>query len=246
MQACFMTARSTAQRTTMRAGIMPAASLPLYVAPSSLADEVAEAILDAILSGTLASDQQLTAAGVAEWLGVSRTPVREAFLMLHRKRLLDRQTSRSFVVARWDKVDLLELAQLRAALETLVVELAVPKLSPEDLDLFESIAMQMDSAFRRGDYERLVPLDAQFHASLWRVPGNTRLLQALEDLSAQVRYFMHITRPWEEVNFPSQHRNLIEALRSGDIERAKGRMREHILFTATRVIAKMEASQVRD
>lgn len=223
---------------------MPAGSLQLNVATSSLADEVAEAILEAILSGKFTCDQQLTATAVAEWLGVSRTPVREAFLMLHRKRLLDRHTSRSFVVARWNKTDLMELAQLRAALETLVVELAIPRLSPEDLDLLESIAMQMDNAFGRGDHERLVLLDAQFHGSLWRIPGNSRLRQALEDLSPQIRYFMYITRPGEELDYPSQHRRLISVLRSGDVEGAKGRMREHILYTATRVIAKLDESQI--
>ena len=211
---------------------MQAESFQLKVATSSLADKVAEAILDAILSGKLTSDQRLTAAEVAGWLGVSRTPVREAFLMLHRKRLLDKDTNRSFVVARWSREDLLELAQLRAALEALVVELAIPNLSPEDFDILESIAMQMESAFSHGDHERLVSLDSDFHHTLWRIPGNSRLLQTLEDLKAQIRYFMHITRPGDELDYPSQHRELIAVLRSGDIGRGRRRMREHILATA--------------
>jgi DNA-binding GntR family transcriptional regulator len=198
--------------------------------------------LDAILAGEFTCEQRLTAAEVAEWLGVSRTPVREAFLMLHKKRLLDRDTSRSFKVASWNKEDLLELAQVRTALESLVVELAVPRLCPEDLDLLESIAMQMDSALRRGDTERLVLLDSQFHASLWQVPGNTRLLQVLEDLSAQIRYFMHVTRPWDETDYPSQHRALISSLKSGDVDRAKNEIRQHILSTAKLAIARLDGS----
>jgi DNA-binding GntR family transcriptional regulator len=203
---------------------------------------VAEAIVGGILSGRFACDQRLTAAEVAEWLGVSRTPAREAFFILKRKRLLDKGTSRSFVVARWHTKDLLELAQLRAALEELVVELAVPEISPKDIDLLESIAMQMDSALRRNDHERLVLLDAQFHAALWQIPGNSRLLQMLEDLNDQIRYFMHVTRPWEETDYPSQHRELLATLQLGDVAKAKREMREHILSTATRAIAKLDDS----
>jgi DNA-binding GntR family transcriptional regulator len=222
---------------------MSAGAIQLHVSASTLADEVAEAIVDAILAERFTAGQLLTAAEIADWLGVSRTPAREAFLMLHRKRLLDKDTSRSFQVARWNKKDLLELAQVRVALETLVVELAVPKISPEDIDLLESIAMQMDSAIRREDTERLVLLDSQFHASLWQVPGNTRLLQVLEDLSAQIRYFMHITRPWDETDYATQHRDLISSLKSGDIDRAKAEIREHILSTAKLAIARLDDSQ---
>lgn len=223
---------------------MSTRSLQLHAEISSLADGVAEAVFDAILSGEFSVGQQLTATEVAEWLGVSRTPVRQAFLNLNRKRLLERDTSRSFVVAHWTKQDLLELAELRAALEALVVELAVPKISAGDVDLLESIAMQMDSALSRQHYERLVALDSQFHSALWQIPENTRLLQVLEDLRTQIRYFMHLTRPWEETDYPSQHRALIGALTSGDIEKAKTEIREHILSSARRAIEKLEASEV--
>jgi DNA-binding GntR family transcriptional regulator len=225
---------------------MLAESPQLNVTTFSLADEVAEAIFDAILSGKFTCDQQLTAVEVAEWLGVSRTPVREAFSTLYRKRFLEKDTSRSFRVARWNKQDLIEVAQLRAALETLNIELAITKVSIEDLDLLESIVMQMEGALSRGDYERLVQLDSQFHCALWQIPGNTRLVQALEDLRPQIRYFMHLTRPGDEHGYPATHRDVITALQSGDVERAKREIREHILSTAMRAIARLDASHVAD
>ncbi len=221
---------------------MLAESHQLHVTATTLSDHVADAILDAIVAGELACGQRLTAAGVADWLGVSRAPAREAFLILHRKRILDRDTSRSFVVARWNRQDLLEIAQVRAALEALVVELAIAEVSPEDIDHLESIVMQMEGALSRGDHERLVQLDSQFHSSLWRIQDNTRLSQMLEDLNAQVRYFMRITRPGDELDYPSTHRELISALQSGDINRAKAEIREHILSTAMRAIARLDST----
>ena len=210
---------------------------------SALVEQVADAIAQAILDGVFVSEQRLTAAEIAEWLGVSRTPVREAFMLLHAKRLLEKDSSRSFVVARWDENDLIEIGQLRAALETLAVELAMPHVTPDDLDYMDSIIMQMEGALKRGDLQRLVDLDFSLHSSLWRIAGNSRLQQALEDLKVQVSFFMSVTRPGDEVDYPDSHRALIVALRAGDVGEAKEVIRSHIMSTVDRAIARMAVSE---
>jgi DNA-binding GntR family transcriptional regulator len=215
-------------------------SQQLAGAPSTLVDQVADSIAKAILDGTFVGGQLLTASEIAEWLGVSRTPVREAFMLLHAKRLLDKDSSRSFVVATWNEDDLVELAQVRAALEALVMELVVPLITPYDIDYLESIVMQMESALSRGDTERLVDLDLQLHSSLWKIAGNSRLQQLLENLKVQVYYFMSVTRPADEMDYPASHRELISALQVGDVARAQEVIKEHIMSTAERSIARME------
>jgi DNA-binding GntR family transcriptional regulator len=206
---------------------------------STLVDQVADSIAKAILNGVFVSDQRLTASEIAEWLGVSRTPVREAFMLLHAKRLLDKDSSRSFVVANWHEDDLLEIAQLRSALEALVMELVIPVIAPDDIDHLESIIMQMEGALSRDDYDRLVDLDIEWHSSLWQIAGNSRLQQMLEDLKIQVKYFMSVTRPADEMDYPASHRALISALQMGDVERAQKVSTEHIMSTAKRSIAMM-------
>lgn len=209
----------------------------------SLSDVVVETVLDAILSGKFAPGQPLSTTTVADWLGVSRTPVREAFSELHRKRFLERDTNRSFKVARWRSQDLMEVAQVRAALEALNIELAITSVCPEDLDRLESIVVQMERALSREDYDRLVELDSQFHYALWQIPENGRLFQVLNDLRPQVRYFMYLTRPGDESEYPSTHRQLMSMLASGDIERAPREVCEHILSTAERLIDRLETQQ---
>jgi DNA-binding GntR family transcriptional regulator len=222
-----------------RGSIKVIQSQQLAGTPSTLVDQVADSIAKAILDGTFASGQLLTASEIADWLGVSRTPVREACMLLHAKRLLDKDSSRSFVVASWNEGDLVELAQVRAALETLVMELVVPLITPCDLDYLESIVMQMEGALGRGDTERLVDLDLQLHSSLWKIAGNSRLQQLLEDLKVQVYYFMSVTRPADEMDYPASHRELISALQMGDVARAQTVIKEHIMSTAERSIARM-------
>jgi DNA-binding GntR family transcriptional regulator len=227
------------QNAAERGSIKMIQSQQLAGTPSALVDQVADSIAKAILDGTFVSGQLLTAAEIAEWLGVSRTPVREAFMLLHAKRLLDKDPSRSFVVAGWNEDDLVELAQVRGALEALVMELVVPLLTPYDIDYLESIVMQMEGALGRGDTDRLVDLDLQLHSSLWKIAGNSRLQQLLEDLKIQVYYFMSVTRPADEMDYPASHRELISALQMGDVARAQGVIKEHIMSTAERSIARM-------
>ena len=209
---------------------------------SALVEQVVDAIAQAILDGDFVSGQRLTAVEIAEWLGVSRTPVREAFMLLFAKRLLDKESSRSYVVARWDEDDLLEVGQLRTALETLAVEIAIPRVTAEDLDYMDSIVMQMQGALARGDTKRLVELDFSLHSSLWRIAGNSRLQQALEDLRVQVNFFISVTHPGDDVDYPESHQALVSALRAGDVEKAREVIQSHIMSTVDRAIARMAAS----
>jgi DNA-binding GntR family transcriptional regulator len=163
-------------------------------ATTNLGDQVAERIMAAILEGTLNRGQRLTAAEVADWLGVSRTPVREAFLLLYERGLLEKESSRTYAVAKVSKSDVREVAQLRVALESMAIELAIPNFTPSDNDILQSIVMQMEGASERGDTHRLVDLDLRFHSELWRIAGNSRLEQILEIIKIQVNYFMFVTR----------------------------------------------------
>jgi DNA-binding GntR family transcriptional regulator len=100
----------------------------------------------------------------------------------------------------------------------------------------------MEAALRRGDVDRLVTLDIQFHSYLWSRAGHRLLQQALEEMQAQVRYFMYLTRPGDEAGYPVMHHKLLEVLRSGDVDRAVEAVREHILVTAERAVGRLDAS----
>ena len=83
---------------------------------TTLSDDIVDAITDGILSGRFYPGQRLKETDIAKWLGVSRTPVREAFARLERQTLLRKDTSRSNFVAVWTKKDLREIASLRSYL----------------------------------------------------------------------------------------------------------------------------------
>jgi DNA-binding GntR family transcriptional regulator len=219
---------------------MKLSAAPLRLKRLSLSDDVAKAISDAILSGELESGQRVTETEVADWLGVSRTPVREAFAKLERQTLLKKDTSRSYVVSNWTKDDFLELAQLRSTLEALVIELVIPKIIDKDFEYLEAIISQMESAVQREDYERLMALDIQFHSSLWQISDHSRLLQVFNDLKTQILFFMTVTRRGDEIDYPDSHRALLKAIKKGNVEQARQEILTHILSTAKRAIARLD------
>jgi DNA-binding GntR family transcriptional regulator len=212
----------------------------------TLSSGVVQAIIDGILDGQLACGQRLKETEVAKWLGVSRTPVREAFARLERQSLLRKDTSRSHIVAKWTTKDLKELASLRSALEALVVELVVPEFSDRDFEYLESVVTQMETALKRDDLNRLFELDIQFHSYLWRAANHERLMQVFQDIQVQIYFFMRITRPGDEYDYPNTHRILIESFKSKDIPKARIDIQTHIQSTAERAITRIDERQIVD
>lgn len=212
---------------------------PITAERRKLSDYVFDSLCNAIVEGTLAPGERLPEARIAESLETSRMPVREALAELERRHLVQRDAGGTCVVAEWDRQVLWEVATLRAALEGLVVRLAIPNLTSEDLDHLEVIAVQMDRALARGDYERLIRLDIQFHSHVWSCTGHRLLQETLEELKPQVRYFMYVTRPGDEETYPATHREVIDVLRGGDVTHAEAVIREHTLSTAERAIGRL-------
>jgi DNA-binding GntR family transcriptional regulator len=205
-----------------------------------LSDSVFDSLCDAIVDGTLPPGERLPEARLAESLDTSRMPVREALARLEKRHLVERDASGTCVVARWDRQHLWEVATLRGALEGLVVRFAAEKFTAENADYLEGVITQMERAVQRGDYDRLIQLDIQFHNYIWSCTGHRLLQEALEEMKPQVRYFMYMTRPGDEETYPQTHREVLDVLRAGDPDQAEAVIREHTLTTAERAIARME------
>jgi DNA-binding GntR family transcriptional regulator len=212
---------------------------PITTQRKKLSDHVFDSLCEAVVKGTLPPGERLPEARIARALNVSRMPVREALTRMERRHLVERDPGGTCLVARWDRQMLWEVATLRGALEGLVVELAIPNLTSEDLDYLEGIITQMEGAVRRDDYERLILLDIEFHSYVWSCTGHKLLQGMLEELKPQVRYFMYLTRPGDEETYPRTHQEVIDVLRAGDAARAKEVVGEHTLTTAERAIARL-------
>ena len=219
---------------------------PNVARPQRLSEHVHNALSEAIVEGKLPPGERLRETQMAKALGVSRTPVREAFVRLKQQRLLSSDASGAYYVAEWDRQTLWEIATLRAALESLAFSLVQQNLSQADFDHLEEITRQMgemDADPTSGDYKRMALFDFQFHTYVWSRTGHELLEQALENIKPQAQYYMFLTRQAGQTDYAEKHRILIEFLKQGDRSRVNEIMLDHILSSTERAIAWWERRQ---
>lgn len=193
-----------------------------------LSSEVADVIREAIFDGRYAPGAPLREVELAEALKVSRGPIREALQSLEREGLVRTEWHRGATVTALSVQDVAELDSLRGALEVLAVRRVVDQASDESLELIEKAATAMD---RADTPHEMVRCDIAFHDAVYAAAGHSRLTQAWQAIRSQVHLFL-ITRVnvsthgyLEQIR--EEHRDLVAALRLGNVEGALKLFAEH-------------------
>jgi DNA-binding GntR family transcriptional regulator len=177
-----------------------------------LRDDVHQRLRDAIVDGTLTPGERLRDQDLAAWLGVSRTPVREALLRLGQAGLVQAAPGRSTTVATLDARAIRDAQAVVAAMHRLAVEQAVPQLGPADLEAMAQANDRFADALRRGDAEAAVAADDAFHAVAVRAAANTAIESVLDQ-------FTPVLRRLERLRFGSLSGRASVALHARIIER---------------------------
>jgi DNA-binding GntR family transcriptional regulator len=186
-----------------------------------LRDDVFHRLRDAIVDGTLAPGEQLRDVDLATWLGVSRTPVREALLRLAEAGLVAARPGRSTTVSSLTERAVHEARGVVAAMHQLAVREAVEHLTVEDLDAMRAANTRFRAAIEQGDIEAALIADDELHGVPVAVASNRALTTVLDQ-------FTPVLRRAERLRFSSvagsasadRHDELIEACAAGDVDRA--------------------------
>ena len=152
-----------------------------------LRDDVYRRLRDTIVDGTFLPGEQLRDAELADWLGVSRTPVREALLRLAQCGLVEAQPGRSTRVTPLERRAVSDARGVVAAMHELATREAVSRLSDADLDEMRSANRRFWAAFEEGDIEATFRADDDLHGVLVKVSGNRALAAVLEQFTAVLR-----------------------------------------------------------
>lgn len=195
-----------------------------------LRELVFEAIREAIIDGTLAPGERLMEAQLAEDLGVSRTPVREAIRQLELAGFVVMIPRRGAYVADISLKDVAEVFEIRGALEALAASLAAERASDEEIEQLERLLAEIAKAVEEKDAARLVELDTRFHDLLYKASRNERLGQILSSLREQIQRFrtQTLSNPARMRVALEEHRSLVEALAARDAEAAARCAAQHI------------------
>jgi DNA-binding GntR family transcriptional regulator len=198
----------------------------------TLTSAVADRLRDKILRGEFREGEQLRQHAIADEFAVSRIPVREAFRQLEAEGLIKIIDHRGAVVAALSPDEIEELFEIRAALESVTLRQAVPRLTDEDLNRAEKALEAYEQALNaESDFDVWGDLHWQFHSTLYRAANRTRSLSLIQTINNNAdRYIrLHILFSRDaHRHAKDEHRAILELCRQRDAEAASQLLERHI------------------
>lgn len=195
-----------------------------------LREVVFNTLRQAILRGELKPGERLMEIALAEKLGVSRTPIREAMRKLELEGLVVMIPRRGAQVANITEKDLNDVLEVRITLENLAIEKACSNMTEEDIRALEAAAKEFEHTFEDGDLVKMAEADVNFHEAIYRAADNERLMQVLNNLREQIyRYRVEYLKEEETRKLlVKEHDEIYEAIRNRDVKTAQEISYQHI------------------
>ena len=206
-----------------------------------LREVVSETLRQAIQDGVLKPGERLMEIPLAEELGVSRTPIREAIRKLELEGFVVMVPRRGTYVANISLKDITQVFEIRSALE----ELAAERITEEEIETLERMLVEIGDHMENKNMESVVAADVEFHEVLYRASRNERLADIVHNLREQTYRFRsfsmnqpgRLRKTWEE------HRLLVEAIASHNAVQARKLARIHMEHSEQTLLQGMEESQ---
>ena len=210
-----------------------------------LRDVVFQTLRNAILKGELQPGERLMEIQLAQRLGVSRTPVREAIRKLELEGLAIMIPRRGAIVADITIQDLKDVLELRAALEELAVQKACMSITEEQIQALDKAEKEFRDSLSGNDLVHCVEADMAFHEVIYEAAGNKRLQQMLLNLREQMyRYRLEYMKDRSmHLLLAEEHETVCRAIKNKDREKAGNAMRVHIDNQRDSILRSLMAGQ---
>ena len=195
-----------------------------------LGDVVFNTLRQAILRGELKPGERLMEIQLANKLGVSRTPIREAIRKLELEGLVLMIPRKGAEVAEITEKSLRDVLEVRRALEELAVELVCEKITDEQIQDLKDAAEEFKESLKDGDITRIAEADVKFHDVIYMATDNQKLIQLLNNLREQMyRYRVeYLKRSDFHQQLIDEHEEIIETIESGQKDRAVQVVCQHV------------------
>lgn len=195
-----------------------------------LRELVSDALREAIVNGTLRAGERLMEIQLAEDMGVSRTPVREAIRKLELEGFVVMLPRKGAYVADLSIKDINEVFEIRSALDGLAAGLAAERITEGELEQLERLLVEIGNSIEQGDLDLAVEIDTRFHDVLYKASRNDRLVGFIGNLRELFQRFRTISMgyPGRLKETIEEHKRLVEAISQRDVELAQTLAREHM------------------
>jgi DNA-binding GntR family transcriptional regulator len=223
------------ERASDLSAVLTPATAPL------LSDTVVDRLREAILRGLFPPGDRLREEQLAEALGVSRGPIRNALLQLEREGMVLRRPNRGAMVAQLSQGDLEEVYSLRVAIEPVACAWATRNAVPRDLEEMQAIIDSYSKLTTKVTVQEAADADLGFHDVIYAAARNRRLLRLWQDLRPQVYLFLLARtyvrkREFREIMI-ARHGQILSAIAERDEPRARELAAEHVQTSYERVLA---------
>jgi DNA-binding GntR family transcriptional regulator len=197
----------------------------------SLGQYVYDTVKHAVVIGDMAPGTRMVESRLAEALGISRTPVREAFHKLERERLVRRSPAGGFFVVGLTQADVEETFGIRSILESYAARLAALKHRESDLAPLEAKIREYQEHLDTGQLDLLLKINTEFHDLLYGLSGSPRLVKMINDLRDLIFRFRQVILKIEGMARLSNedHLGMLEHMKKRDANKVEKLVREHIL-----------------
>ena len=210
-----------------------------------LREVVCETLRDAVRRGILQPGERLMEIQLAEDLGVSRTPVREAIRKLEMEGYVIMMPRRGTYVADLSIRDINEVFEIRTSLESLASGLAAERINEDELEKLQRLLVEIGAYIKSGDMDSIVRTDTEFHDLLYQASRNSRLVGIISNLREQLTRFRTTS-----MSFPGrlkatleEHRKIVEAIAQGDEKAARKAAEHHMEKSEQTLLASMKAKE---
>ncbi len=205
----------------------------------SAQEEAYRYLLNAIRMGVLQPGQRIIAEEFAETLNMSRMPVREALRRLSAEGLVTIRANRGAVVKKLNKDEVLEIFEMRAALEALAAAKAVSKATASDIRELEFLLERLESV--KMDLSLWITAHREFHERICVISQSPRILAQISSLHALIEPLMRIwiEKSPESKNVNSVHREILQVMKSGDAQGMEKLIKNHSMVTAKVILQSM-------
>jgi DNA-binding GntR family transcriptional regulator len=207
-----------------------------------LRDVVFNTLRQGILKGDLKPGERLMEIHLANRLGVSRTPIREAIRMLELEGLVTMVPRKGAEVARISKQDLRDVLEVRRSLDSLAVSLACERISDEEKEDLKSAENDFERAIENSDVTTIAQADVRFHDVILKASKNGRLMQMVNNLAERVyRYRLeYIKDERNHARLIEEHRKIMKYVDEGDKLNACSMIEMHIDNQEKNIISQLD------
>lgn len=195
-----------------------------------LRELVCEHIREAIINGVFAPGERLMEIQMADEMGVSRTPVREAIRKLEMEGFVVMIPRRGTYVSNMSIKDINDVYEIRTSLDILAAGLAAERINDDELEELQRLLVQVGRAIDSGDMEKVLEADIAFHDVLYKASRNERLRNIINNLREQITVIRGVSMsyPGRLKDTQEEHRFLVDSIAARDVEKSQEAARIHL------------------